>query len=271
MKKLEGYLDTSGKQETIGDQALIVAVSLSTPLYWREFDKEWTKILVDEKVPIKPNKTRPVFHTTEFMNKNYPFRDKFGWDSARCDNFYNKLINIINRRSLYSFAMCVDLEDYRRFIGDYPEAQQLFGSAGNFASTACFYKCVHYANKWHYDETISYVFDRGDTFRKELESAYDAVCRNAEDRKEWYFKVGGLTFGDKEKYTPIQAVDVIAWECGKHIKDAQKTTIETGQFTRHAIVSLSHSDAEFLYYSYESFLTLWMNPPDYYKNNEKES
>lgn len=257
VKKLEGYLDASGQQTNLNDKTVIVSAVLSTPFYWQEFNREWMKLLNDEKIPLESDQKQPVFYTAYFQNKNYPFRDKFGWHDTRYNNFYAKLIETINRRSLFSFAIAIDLLDYRKFINERPYAVSIFRSAGTFASILCFLKCAQYACKYKYDETISYVFDRNDTFSRELQLSYEILSQHLDQLKEWHFKVGGLTFGNKEVYTPIQAADVIAWEMSKHIKNAQIANLEIGQEMRSSFADLIINHGEFIYYSYESLLSFY--------------
>lgn len=267
MKKLEGYLDASGQQTALNDKAIVVSAVLSTPFYWQEFDKEWIKALTDENIPLtKPDQRRPFFRSAQFQNKNHPFRDEFGWNKTRYDLFYDRLIKIINRRSLYSVAIGIDLEDYRRFVTDYPDSLIIFGSSGMFAATLCFLHCAQYAYRCNYDETISYIFDRGDTFKDELEKSFNTLSEDPVALKEWHFKEGGLAFGNKEIYSPIQAADVVAWELNKHIKEAQKASIETEQEMRPSFADLVINNGDFIYYSYEELLGFYTDKMEEIKN-----
>ncbi|HEX8735518.1 MAG TPA: hypothetical protein VF721_09360 [Pyrinomonadaceae bacterium] len=257
MNKVSGFFDASGKQETLDDKVLVVAASLATPFYWQEFSKEWIEYLIDKEYPIKKGKTKPTFHTVDFHYGNYPLRKDFGWDEDRKKDLYDGLIRLIKRRTEYSVATAVDLEDYRRFVSEYPASVHMWTNAGMFASAMCLFKCREWAEARKYDETISYIYDRNDTFAADLRDEYNYLCDNPEAAKWWYFKAGGLTDGNKEIHIPIQSVDLVAWEVARNYKEAQKASPDGDFKTRHELIELSHVNAEYKLYGYEDFVIFW--------------
>lgn len=270
MKKVSGFLDASGKQETLNDKILVVAASLATPFFWQEFSKEWIAFLEDKMYRVKPGKVQPTFHTTEFHYGNYPFREEFGWDDSRKGDLYNGLIELIKKRTEYSTATGVDLDDYRRFSKDYPGSLKMWANAGAFASAMCFWKCREWALVRDYDETISYVYDRGDTFAKELRDEYNDLCDNPERAKWWFFKPGGLMDKNKEDYIPLQSVDVVAWEVARHYKEALTAASADNFHPRNALIQLSTVGAEYKIYGYEDLISLWSDRVRGYMAQVKE-
>jgi hypothetical protein len=217
--KLEGYLDASGKQEKHSDKVLTVGGLLATPFQWMKFDKAWRALLEAESVPKNKNGIR-VFHTTDFIaRKNKGYEDLTFWTDEKCERLYDGLIKVIQGNILYPVGISVFLEDYRKLIAKYPESNIFFKSAGNFVSVMCFWHCARWADKMNYNDSISYFFDRGDSFRDDIEQAHKFICQNEEDRQFWHFKADGLSFVNKEKFTGVQAADVLAWELSKNIKD----------------------------------------------------
>ena len=229
---------------------------MSTPLYWQEFSKEWRKALDDESIPIEPDKEHPIFHTSEFKTRQIPFRDYLGWSNDRREVFYKRLIDLVNKRTLFSTATGIDLDDYRRFAVDYPASQKLFGSAGHFASVMSFWRCRYWASKYSYDETISYIYDRDDTFADELRDSYNNLCKDRDRAKWWHFKPGGLRDEDKQYFPPIQAADLVAWEMGRDIRDYYDG-FKLEAISRPEFVKLNVYGAEYYLYGYEDFLNWW--------------
>jgi hypothetical protein len=272
MKKVAGYIDASGKEETFNDKILVVANSLGTPFYWQEFSKEWIAFLIEKEYPIKPGKSQPTFHATDFHHGNYPFRAQFGWDPDRKKDLYDGLIKLIKNRTEYSVATGVDLEDYRRFMKKYPAAIHAWSSAGAFAFAFGQRKCRDWAASHKYNDTIPYIYDRNDKFADEMKAEYDEMCKNPERAKWWYFEPGGMHDGDKETYIPIQAVDVVAWEVARHYKEAHFASDNLTEFqTRSAIIELAYISAEYTIYGYEDFISFWEERKNSWVEQMKES
>lgn len=249
--KVEGYFDASGKQEN-ADLVVSVAGLLATPHQWNKFSKAWIKILDDAGVP-KANEV-PVFHTTDFMARKGFYGDKSSWTQEKRDSFYRKLIETIQGNILYPVGMSLYLDDYNKLLTEYPGGLKIFGSAGNFVSVLCFWHCAQWANKMKYHDTISYVFDRGDKFRTEIHKGYEIMCKSAASRAFWHFKVGGLTFENKEQFTPIQAADLVAWEFSKALKKANRAVVDK-RYIRPSFNAFNHSGSDFKVYSYEDLIS----------------
>ena len=249
--RLEGYFDASGKQEAIGDKAIIVAGLLSSSPKLREFEKLWLKTLND--AGISATNGVPVFHTTDFMARKSVYAT---WTQEKRDLFYRNLIEIICQTTLYRVGIAVLLEDYRRFLVKCPESIKMFGSAGYFASVMCFNHCADWADKVKYKDTISYIFDRGDTFNSEIRKAHDNLCDEETFRNAWHFEIDALTFGNKARFTPIQGADVIAWELSKALKKAENAPIGAN-YLRPSFNALNSNGSEFRCYSYEDLEFFW--------------
>ena len=113
MAVLKVYMDKTGTH----DESPIVAVSayIGRPRSWRSWTKKWNVA----KRPIK------VFHSTDCAN----YRGEFdGWNQERRDAFVAGLLPIIRDHEFCGLIIGVQMEDFRKALGGYPELVTMFGS-----------------------------------------------------------------------------------------------------------------------------------------------
>ena len=209
-KKIEGYFDASGKEETASDTLIVVAGYLAEAEPWRKFCAAWLTALKEENVPI--GEALPVFHTTDFHARMKGFADRTIWTAEKCDLLYSNLIDIINTHTLYPIGIAVSLVDHRKLLAENPALVLAFQKVGSFASGLVFWHCAQWAKRHQYNDFITYIFDRGDKFRTEITNAHRTACKSEEMSKSWRIKRDELKFESKEAYIPIQAADVLAWK-----------------------------------------------------------
>ncbi len=272
-QKITGYFDASGAEETVSDTVIVVAGYLAEAEQWCNFSDAWLTALKEGNVPI--GSTLPVFHTTDFHARRKGFADRTIWTGEKCDPLYEKLIDIINSHTLYPVGIAVSLVDCRKLLAQNPALVLAFQKVGSFASALVFWHCAQWAERNHYNDFITYIFDRGDKFRTEITNAHQTACKSEEMNKSWRIKRDELKFENKEIYNPIQAADVLAWELAKTIKEGERPTIETESKSLLGLENLVSPEADFKFYKYEDLEWFWskfapMVWEEVQRRNEKE-
>lgn len=211
---LDGYIDASGKEETLADKILTVNGCLSTPQKWQEFDDEWQPYLKSKGFKPDSKTGRYVFHTSPFwvdkcqlMPRNLTRRAK--------QEIYHHLIDIICKHTVYRFGYGVILDDFRKIEMEFPHVREsLLSKPGTRMSWLCFKWNSVWADNNNYAPSISYMFDRGDKFFGELYNWYRVSLKHMSD--DDINVIASLAEGNKAMYSPIQAADIVAWECRKY-------------------------------------------------------
>lgn len=274
-QEIKGYFDVSGKEENQKDKVIVVAGYLAEAEQWRDFSADWLKVLKEEKVPVEKNNTLPEFHATDFHARQGVFKDRNIWTDEKCGILYNKLIDIINTHTLYPVGMAILLNDYRKLRTENPALVLAFQKVGSLAANLAFWHCAQWAEKHNYNDSISYIFDMGDSFRTEITKAHEMACKSKQMREKFRLKKGEIDFKDTEEYNPIQAADIIAWEIAKDIKESEITGIEN-HTTRPEFRKLALPKADFKFYNYDDLNWFWTSKfapfilEDIYRRNEKE-
>lgn len=214
-KILRGAADASGKYRTITDRILTVNGCLATPDQWSAFDVEWQAYLEGRGFKRDPQTHKYVFHASKF----WAFGDKFqlgpkGLTFLEKQRLYRHLIGIIRKHTEYRFGWGISLLDFRAYEKDWTNIRELFGQPGSYVSKRCFDQNEQWATQNGFEPKIDYVFDRGDEFWGEMFSNYRRVLKKRPDEMQ----IGNLDCGNKAEYSPIQAADIVAWECQRYFR-----------------------------------------------------
>ena len=227
---LDAYLDASGKESSVKDKLITVNGCLSTPAKWQEFGDEWQATLKGFGFLPDPKTGRYVFHATDFHSGYCKLSPK-GLSRIRMQEIYHELIRIIRKHSLFIAGFAVDLKDYEKFGNDYPFIRKIcLGKAGTFVSILAFGKSMEWASKNGYSNSISLMFDRGDEFWGQIYEGFNEYIKIPEYENH---RPDSLTCGDKAVYSPIQAADVVAWECRKYFKRLANIKVNVAGITHH--------------------------------------
>ncbi|HEX9928839.1 MAG TPA: DUF3800 domain-containing protein [Pyrinomonadaceae bacterium] len=228
LELLDTYLDASGKRSNAKDRLITVNGCLSTPAKWQEFDNEWQATLKGFGFKPHPKSGRYVFHTTDF-HSGFCKLSPAGLSKARKQVIYRKLIQIVKNHSLFLFGFAVALKDFSKFETEFPFISKYrFGKPGTFISILGVGKCIEWAGQNGYSQSISLMFDQGDEFWGEMSHGYRDFVRNWEYE---HLKADSLTCGDKAVFSPLQAADIVAWECRKFFTQHLNALV-TGQVIR---------------------------------------
>jgi hypothetical protein len=198
----KAFIDESGIHE--GSPVLTVAAYLARQKVWRD----WTKVWNVKKTPIR------VCHAADAANLTGEF---LGWTNEKVAEFAKKLLPLIADADMAGMVIGINMDEYRKAIADKPELAELLGNP----YSACFHwivqTIIELANKRESKERIAFIHETND-YRAETLNTFSWIKKyiNRDDR------VISLKFGSKQKYTPLQAADILAYEGNKRFRDADK-------------------------------------------------
>lgn len=240
MMKVWGYFDASGTHDSLDrsgkpSPAVSVAGYLATPLQWRRFDERWRAVL--EVAGVK------YFRASEFVARVPPFD---GWSEGKRTRFIRALIGVISGNVTYGIGMAIGRAEYESVLATVPIAKQVFGTPYTFSCHMCLCTGTDWAHDRNYKDTIKYIFEAGD-LSAEILRAHTNACREDRVRERFRFGIGGLTFEDGVKVTPLQAADFLAYELyremGRHLQP------NPGQvYTRNSLTALLEIAGEYKMY-----------------------
>jgi len=199
------YFDDSGTSPT--NNIAVAAGRVARLANWIYFDHQW------EKARKIQGDEFSCMHMAEFVNgaKRSEFE---GWSLSKKLRIAKRLRSIIKKSAIKGFALGVVKKEYDEVV---PEGLRFQGFENHY--TYAIRRVLGMINDWREKERrtiqpIEYVFDwqdRKDPRRKEIES----VFARAEGEPEAFRRYGifrdGVHFKEKEHVTPLQAVDMFAW------------------------------------------------------------
>jgi len=254
--KVWGFFDASGTQKNLdglGRYSSSVAVSgyLATPKQWSKFEKEWQIVLDYAGIP--------QFHMTEFVARVKEYKD---WTEEKRGMVIEALIDVIHRNVIYGIGALVLLADYREVINtDFRRG--VVGSPFTFCSKMCFYAAAQWAERFGYKDSIKYVFDHGDEHGKEVLAAHTYACNNEEESAFYRFSTGLLTFERKDKATPIQAADILAYEMYKEMQRNVYPS-EPKRYTRNSLYALLNNPGDYKVYGKDGLMSVVHQAEEYF-------
>jgi hypothetical protein len=244
--KIWGFFDASGTQknaDNLGRYSPAVAVSgyLATPKQWSNFEKEWRIVLGIAGIP--------HFHMTDFVARKKEYEC---WERKKRDDVFQALLAVIKRNALYGIGALVLLSDYREVVTtDFRRA--VVGEPYTFCCTMCLYAASRFAEQIGYNDSIKYVFDHGDEHQREVLAAHTSACNDPEKSAFYRFSVGSLTFDRKDRATPIQAADILAYEMYKEMMRHTYPT-EPKRYTRRSLHALLDVPGDYKVYNKDGLM-----------------
>jgi hypothetical protein len=204
----EAYLDDSGTHRE--SDLAIAACYISTKRGWTDFVTEWDHARFQEGFD--------AFHMAHFMAPNKQGEEPWcHWDDAKKRHVYSRLAKIVNTNKRIGIAAVVPKQAYDTV----PEnIREIFGKDHyTFAVRTCMNRIWDWREKYSIGLPIQYIFDwemQGSQKRKEIEHIFDSM------HESWKGKFGveetGYSFQHKEKFKPLQAADILAWQMNNHMR-----------------------------------------------------
>jgi hypothetical protein len=198
---LSAYFDDSGTHD--GSDIIVYACFIGTENEWGVLEPAW-KAKRDEPLPGKPPLRK--FHMTDCISgygefRNYSVEER----ELVIEGFHDIILasNVIGR------AIGLSRHDWDRQITG---GQRLFfGDAESF----CVRTCLSFAADWtannQGDKQVTMIFDDGPQHQARTRAIGEEIKRThngSEGRAEMF----GPSFLPTEKFVPLQAADMLAWE-----------------------------------------------------------
>lgn len=190
-----------------------VAGYVSTVDEWRKFQKEWRRELGIAGVV-------DFFHMTQFEAR---VKDAEGnlhgisgykdWDTEKRVKVLKRLHRTIHRRVLIGVAASVVVDDYDELITH--DLRPGFGDPHEFAVVACLKHIRQWGKENGYSEPINYVFESGSDRQNVVDRTFHHAYLDEEKRRE--YRIGSWIFANKRDSNPLQAADILAYECMKEV------------------------------------------------------
>ena len=202
------FFDDSGIHKD--SEIAVAACYVSTNRGWGEFVKQWDNARWEEGFD--------VFHMAEFVAKpdqgHKPFCD---WSNTKKDHVYNRLADIVNDNKRIGIACAVPKEAYDAI----PEAIRDYHGHEHY--TFAVRTCLRHIGDWREKSGITLpmrcVFDwqmANDEKRKEIGKIFAVMHETWE--KRFGIEPGGYSFEHKDKFKPLQAADILAWQMNNHMR-----------------------------------------------------
>jgi hypothetical protein len=227
LKFLRGCADASGKYENLSDRILTVNGCVGTPDNWAAFDVEWQAYLAEVGYRKDCRSRQYVFHTSPFKNGSDPYMperlkrsNRGAWVEAEKKVIYIHLVELICKYQEFAFGYGVLISDFRRIEEDFPYIRKF---ALNEPGTMLTHLCIKWNRAWvhhqpvkKFQSEIDYVLDYGDDYLPSMEQDYKK--RHKEKGAEGLSILGFDPSKHAYEYSPLQAADVVAWECQTYWK-----------------------------------------------------
>jgi len=192
------YLDESGIHE--GSPVVTVAAYLARPKDWMRFTSEW-------KRAIKPAK---CYHATDAAACQGEFK---GWTPDQVIELPKRALPIIPRYTEMGVAIGIQMQDFEVALKGRPTLRKQLGSP--------YGACLHWVmatilkHKAENDnrEQIAFFHETNHYRGEALETfAHMEEIYNPQGARMTF------AFGSKEKYVPLQAADILAFEANKRVR-----------------------------------------------------
>jgi hypothetical protein len=223
-----GYFDESGD-----DHFMTISGYVSTPLKWSRLNKEWIAVLSEYGIPF--------FHMKEYVGGRGIFQ---GLSKENRDNMYHRLIDIVNRHTMFGVTGGVILQDFKDVTKDLPDNPHPYMTD---PWVLCFFQCLGRTITQMKKKTASYeqvalIFDR----KLDLEG-------RALKYFNWYSKertdgnrLASLAFASAKDTPAIQAADIIAYESRKELRSKKIEPSRPVRISLEKLLSKNRLDGGYL-------------------------
>ena len=194
---LEAYVDDSGTHE--GSRAAVVAAFVASREQWARFESDWRRMLAEQGLS--------AFRMSDFENGWGEFRD---WDPVRRQKVREFVFTTIKIRTQCRMATGIEVEAIRAVVPPSDDTRPYFWCVIELLK-----HIARWAGKYAPGQNIAYVFEDGTQGKGQIMEALDYVRRHRETWAKYH--IASYAFGDKRKVVPLQAADVLAYECYKEL------------------------------------------------------
>jgi len=204
------YFDDSGTDATC--DIAIAACYVSSKRGWDDFVDEWDRARWEEGFE--------CFHMSDFMappsQGKKPWCD---WDNTKKDHVYERLGKIINRNKRIGIGVAIP----KTLWDEVPD--WIRGHYGYQHYTFAVRMCMNAIRKWRAPSKlpVRYTFDwemQHTEKRKEITTLLDVITgqNDQEVANMLGLEPSGYGFEHKEKFKPLQAADILAWQIRSYMR-----------------------------------------------------
>ena len=187
-----------------GSPVVTVAAYLARPKQWEVFTKEWVRA-------IQPAK---IYHAADAANCRGEFK---GWTPQQVAEMAKRALPIIPKHTEMAVANGIHMGDYEAALKNKPQLRKLlgepYGACLQWTLSTLLRPKAELGNR----EQIAF-FHEQNNFAAEAFRTYQYTI------EKWGMGARtSFTFGSKEKYVPLQAADIYAYEANKRLRDTSRS------------------------------------------------
>jgi len=194
--ELAAYFDDSGHPDD--KDVVLVAGWVGKVDQWILWERDWRKVLSDYKIQ------SGIFHMTDFeAGAHCKKEDKNEYKHLTPHQrhlFQDKLINLIATRARFSFCSMVPMHDYKQ-INEVYCFEEWLGKPYAFAAVSVFQRLRAWKERYAPNDPLVTFFEDGTKHKGDLIDAFKQ------------FRFNDPIFRKKAEVAPLQAADLLAWEC----------------------------------------------------------
>lgn len=200
---LKAFMDESGVHD--GSPVVTVGAYLGTARAWRGFIADWNR----EKRPVR------VFHSTDCQNLRGEFA---GWSGEERDTFVVRMLAVIRETTIAGIAVGINMNDFREAVLEHPDLPRIIGEPYG----ACFHwtlgSLLEQLDGMGVHDRLA-IYHEANDYQGDARTTFDFFRRANAGRRRL-----SLTFGSKAEFVPLQAADILAYECNKRLRDLSRPT-----------------------------------------------
>jgi hypothetical protein len=202
-----GYFDESSTHE--GSKVISLCGFLADPRIWEDFDQAWKKVLNRRDWPNRPCE----FHMYDCVRGLGPF---LGWSLAERLAIYGDMVTLLCDTNLIALGSAIVVDAYKQLSDEHKHLLALGGLSEpidlifQHLVQIAISATVRYGNIHNPPvvEQLALLFDEVDP---SVASRYYKLYSHINGRDRRGRILAGIGFGNSEKFTPIQAADMLAY------------------------------------------------------------
>jgi len=211
MVVLKGYFDDSGDEEDPQHKVCSLSGYIGTFDNWEKFEKDWQKVLNDNDVP--------YLHMRELAHFRGPF-DKYKGKETKRKELFISFISVIREANLFGISSSVRLKGLRQFNIEKDRNIEVY-------PFNLYWNMMQICHKWN-NIPIQLTLDKTNSAERKIEKGrnyaktdlYYPHC----DKNMIILPLNSrFTF---REILPLQAADLLAWECRKDATTKHQWTEE---------------------------------------------
>ena len=202
-----GYFDESNTHN--GSKIISLCGFLADPRIWEDFDREWKRVLDKRDWPNRP----PEFHMYPCVHGLKPF---LGWSLAERLAIYGDMVTLLCDTNLIALGSVIDVTAFENLSEEYKSVLRQGGLTLPIDFVFQHTLQVAVGETMHYGsihtppiiDELGLLFDEVDPW---LASRYYRLYDHIKGRHQYGSILTGIGFGSSEKFTPLQAADMLAY------------------------------------------------------------